>query len=136
MTGLVEVEFKRELLDGSVKLLDVNARVWGWHTICRRAGLDFPYLLWQLLHGVPVPALRGPTGARWLRLTTDVPAALPEIAHGRLHAAAYLRSLVPPHERAILARDDPLPALLEVPLFAYETVRARRDGPAHCDRPA
>jgi D-aspartate ligase len=124
-TGLVEVEFKQDPRDGRYKLLDINARVWGWHTIGRRAGLDLPYLLWRLLHGLPVPQVSAPAGMRWLRLTTDVPAALPEILHRRLAATAYLRSLVAPHERAILAGDDPLPALLEVPLFAYETARAR-----------
>lgn len=125
LTGLVEVEFKQDPRDAGYKLLDINARVWGWHTIGRRAGLDFPYLLWRLLHGLPVPRVSAPAGMRWLRLATDVPAALPEIVHHRLSAAAYLRSLVPPHERAILAGDDPLPALLEMPLFAYEAARAR-----------
>jgi D-aspartate ligase len=124
LTGLVEVEFKRDPRDGGSKLLDINARVWGWHTIGRRAGLDFPYLLWRLLHGLPVPRFSAPAGMRWLRLTTDVPAALPEILARRLSTAAYLRSLAPPHERAILAGDDPLPGLLEVPLFAYKTARA------------
>src|SRR6185295_5416902 len=37
-TGLVEVEFKRDSRDGRFKLLDVNPRVWGWHTLCGRAG--------------------------------------------------------------------------------------------------
>src|SRR5204863_124565 len=34
---------------GRYKLLDINPRVWGWHTLCGRAGVDFPYLLWQLV---------------------------------------------------------------------------------------
>src|SRR5205807_8944136 len=36
-TGIVEVEFKRDSRDGQYKILDVNPRVWGWHTLGQRA---------------------------------------------------------------------------------------------------
>ena len=43
--GLVEVEFaKRDHRDGKFKLLDVNARTWGFHSIGGPAGVDFPRL--------------------------------------------------------------------------------------------
>ena len=44
--GLVEVEFKRDPRDGELKLLDINPRVWGWHTLCatRRSRLSVPGL--------------------------------------------------------------------------------------------
>lgn len=56
-TGLVEVEFKRDPRDGRYKLLDINPRVWGWHSMCAAAGIDFPYLLWQLMQKQPLPVL-------------------------------------------------------------------------------
>jgi predicted ATP-grasp superfamily ATP-dependent carboligase len=34
--GLVEVEFKRDSRDGICKLLDINPRIWGWHTLGAR----------------------------------------------------------------------------------------------------
>jgi D-aspartate ligase len=123
-TGLVEVEFKRDARDGSCKLLDVNPRVWGWHTLCARAGIDFTYLAWQLAHGEPVPASTARSGVRWSRLSTDLPTVVKEIRRGRLSVRAYVRSLRGPRERAIFARDDPLPGLLELPLLA--SVLARR----------
>src|SRR5205823_461942 len=57
--GLVEVEFKRDPRDGRLKLLDINPRAWGWHTLGARAGVDFAYLLWRMLNGEDVPELRG-----------------------------------------------------------------------------
>jgi predicted ATP-grasp superfamily ATP-dependent carboligase len=120
LTGLAEVEFKKDPRDGSHRLLDINVRVWGWHTIARRAGLDFPYLAWRLAVGQPIEDMRAPAGLRWLRLTTDVAAGLRAITSGQLSARAYLSSVRWPHERAVAAADDPLPWLAEVPLFVHQ----------------
>ncbi|MBV9572934.1 MAG: hypothetical protein JOY93_02680, partial [Acidobacteriales bacterium] len=38
--GLVEIEFKQDPRDGQFKLLDVNARTWGFHSIGGPAGVD------------------------------------------------------------------------------------------------
>src|SRR5205814_2374760 len=72
-TGLVEVEFKRDLRDGCYKLLDINSRVWGWHTLGLRAGVDFPYLLWRVVSGGELPANRGRGGVPSVRIVTDTP---------------------------------------------------------------
>jgi predicted ATP-grasp superfamily ATP-dependent carboligase len=114
-TGIVEVEFKRDPRDRELKLLDVNPRAWGWHSLGRAAGVDFPYLLWRMLSGEELPRIRGRAGVRWVRALTDLPTVLGEIRAGRLSVGAYLRSLRAPLEFAILAADDPLPALVEVP---------------------
>src|SRR6266436_2838821 len=116
-TGLVEVEYKR---DGRDKLLDINPRLWTWSPLGGRAGVDFPYLLWQMMVGRPVPEQTGRTGVHWVRMSTDVPAAIHEILRGRLSIRAYLRSLRGPVEFALMAADDPLPGLLDLPLFAYK----------------
>jgi predicted ATP-grasp superfamily ATP-dependent carboligase len=116
--GLIEVEFKRDPRDGVLKLLDMNPRVWGWHTLCGRAGVDFPYLLWLLVSGEPLPQTQARTGVGWLRLTTDTPTALKELVSGRLPVREYVRSLRRPRESAIFAWDDPLPGLVELPLVA------------------
>ncbi|HET8606520.1 MAG TPA: ATP-grasp domain-containing protein [Gaiellaceae bacterium] len=129
-TGLVEVEFKLDPRDGRCKLLDVNPRVWGWHTLCGRAGIDFAWLAWLQARGEPVEAGTARAGVRWTRLTTDLPTAAAEIRKGRLRPRDYLRSLRGPRERAIFARDDPLPGLAEVPLLVALLLRrlARRSG--------
>lgn len=126
-SGLVEVEFKRDPRNGSYDLLDVNPRIWGWHTIGRRAGVDFPYLFWQMIHGEPVPAVSGRQGVRWVRMLTDLPIVAGDIARGRLSPRAYFRSLCGPMEFAIVAPDDPIPAFLELPLLAYRVWRRRGD---------
>jgi predicted ATP-grasp superfamily ATP-dependent carboligase len=119
-TGLVEVEYKRDARDGRYKLLDINPRLWTWSALGGRAGVDFPYLLWQMMVGRPVPEQTGRTGVRWIRMSTDVPAAIHEMLRGRMSLGTYLRSLRGPVKFALMAADDPLPGLLDLPLFAYK----------------
>jgi D-aspartate ligase len=117
-TGIVEVEYKLDVRDGRYKLLDINPRLWTWSPLGGRAGVDFPYLLWQMMVGRALPKQTGRTDVRWVRMSTDVPAAIHEILRGRLSVRAYLRSLRRPVEFALMAADDPLPGLLDLPLFA------------------
>jgi predicted ATP-grasp superfamily ATP-dependent carboligase len=124
-TGIVEVEFKRDARDGRPKLLDINARAWGWHTLCARAGVDFPWLQWEQLHGrAPAPA-RVRSGVRWVRMSTDLPVALTEIRAGRMRARDWLASLRPPLATAIHAFDDPVPGAVDVPFLAFLALRRR-----------
>jgi predicted ATP-grasp superfamily ATP-dependent carboligase len=48
-----------------------------------------------------------------------------EIRAGRLSPLAYLGSLRGPIEFAVLAADDPVPALLELPATAYLLAKRR-----------
>src|SRR5262249_52775861 len=74
--GLVEVEFKKDPRDGAYKLLDVNARTWGFHSLGSVAGVDFPYVLFADQMCQPLPPCRGTSGVGWIRWVTDVPAVL------------------------------------------------------------
>ena len=117
--GLVEVEFKRDPRDGRYKLLDVNARTWGYHTLGATAGVDFPYLLYRLETGRAVHPVRARAGVAWVRLLTDVPTAFGEIRAGRLSVGGYLRSLRRVRSDAVFSISDPLPGLAELALVPY-----------------
>ena len=56
---MVEVEFKYDSRDGQYKLLDVNLRPWGWHTLGTACGLDFSYIHYKdILGDAPEPLSR------------------------------------------------------------------------------
>jgi predicted ATP-grasp superfamily ATP-dependent carboligase len=124
-TGLVEIEFKRDPRTDEPKVLDVNPRLWGWHSLGRRAGIDFPYLMWQLANGVVPDPVQGRADVRWMWPSADVPTAVREILRGRLGLRAYVRSFRRPLDLATLCLDDPVPGLLEIPLAALGRIRRR-----------
>ena len=121
--GLVEVEFKRDARDGVPKLLDVNARTWGYHSIGAAAGVDVPALLMADQLGETVDSCTARTGVHWVRVTTDLPTALVEIAHRRLTPRRYLSSMLQADTEAVFAVRDPLPAIAELALIPYLIVK-------------
>jgi len=121
--GLVELEYKLDPRDGQYKLLDVNGRTWGYHTLGSSAGVDFPYLLFADQVGEAVQPCRGRAGVSWIRLITDVPTGILEIFGGHQDWRAYLQSLRGFHVESVFSREDPLPGLVELALLPYLSVK-------------
>lgn len=117
--GLVELEYKRDPCSGQMKLLDVNARTWGYHSLGQRAGVDFPWLLYADQCALPVTEAHAKPGIGWVRLVTDLPTVAVELRRRSLSPLAYLRSLTHIHTEAVFATDDPLPFALEWAMVPY-----------------
>jgi D-aspartate ligase len=121
--GLVELEYKLDPRDQQFKLLDVNARTWGYHTLGLQAGVDFPYLLFLDQLGGPAAVCRTQPGVRWIRLVTDVPTCMLELLCGRLPWREFLRSWTTFEIESVFCREDLLPGLVELALIPYLYVR-------------
>ena len=117
--GLVEVEFKQDPRDGRFKLLDVNARTWGFHSISGPAGVDFPYLLYADQVGKQVDRHRARAGVGWMRMITDVPTAALDLWDGELSLDCYWGSLRRTRSESVFCLQDPLPSVAEVLMLPY-----------------
>jgi D-aspartate ligase len=117
--GLAEVEFKQDPRDGQYKLLDVNARAWGFHGLGQVVGVDFPYLLFADQLGLQTEPGRGRPGVGWLRLLTDAPTSLKEMARGYLSLGSYFQSLRRTRTESVFSWEDPLPSVAEFLLLPY-----------------
>jgi D-aspartate ligase len=117
--GLAEVEFKQDPRDELYKILDVNARAWGFHGLGRAAGVDFPYLLFADQLGYPTHPSRAKVGVGWLRLLTDTPTALRDMFGGHLSFGSYLKSILHTKTESVFCWDDPLPSIAEFLLLPY-----------------
>jgi predicted ATP-grasp superfamily ATP-dependent carboligase len=126
--GLVEIEYKLDERDGEYRLLDVNPRTWGYHSLGSVAGADFPLALYRDQIDEPGPASRAASGVRWFRLTTDLAGALSQFGRGELDVGSYLRTLRTADIEAVFQRDDLIPGVAEIALlpYLYKTRAANR----------
>ncbi len=109
-TGIAELEFKQSV-DGRPLLLDVNTRAWGWISLCADAGVDFPWLLFQLAAGREIDVAIAQPGVRWVRLATDAASTVRGIrSPGGL--VSWLQSLRTPISLAVFDRRDVRPAVM------------------------
>ncbi len=107
--GISQVEVMRDPRDGKYKLLEVNPRLWQWHSLAAACGVDLPWIAYRDLIGEPLPPARmSGEGKRW---------AITLMA-GSGHAVAR-----PPYVDAVFARDDPLPALLQLARLGSRRIR-------------
>jgi len=121
--GLVEVEYKLDPRDSQYKLLDVNARTWGYHSLGARAGVDFSYLLYADQIGLPICRSTGRPGLSWMRTTTDLPTALAAIRAREIDLRTYLSSVKNCNVEAVFSAKDPLPGFAELALVPYLAVK-------------
>ena len=122
VSGMVEVEFKHDLRDDQYKLLDINVRPWGWHTLCIASGLDFPYIQYCDVLGHEPSTIKPCYGRHWVRLLTDIPAGLQEIRAGITSPGAYLRSLMGKTICSVFDWRDPLPALGDFVVALFRSI--------------
>jgi len=117
--GLVEIEFKEDPRDGQLKLLDVNARTWGFHSLGAAAGVDFPYMLYADQIGEPFDSSSAKTGIGWLRLITDLSTVAPGLWSGDFGFGSYWDSLRRTGTESVFCAEDILPSLAEFFMLPY-----------------
>jgi predicted ATP-grasp superfamily ATP-dependent carboligase len=125
--GVAMVEFKQDQRDGSLRLMEINARFWGSLQLAIDAGVDFPRILADVAAG-KAPASPAPyrVGIRTRWLAGDLDALLmlltrsrhrldlPASHAGRLATLArFLRPWGPDLNFELERREDPAPARLE-----------------------
>jgi predicted ATP-grasp superfamily ATP-dependent carboligase len=70
LEGIAEVEFRRDGA-GNPYLMEINPRLWASTELAVRAGVDFPYLLYQWAIGDKIDFVMGYRAGVWLRHLSD-----------------------------------------------------------------
>jgi predicted ATP-grasp superfamily ATP-dependent carboligase len=122
--GLVDLDLRRDAIDGQFRLLDFNPRVGAQFRVFEDgAGLDVVRAAYLDLTGQPVPAVRPRAGRRLVVENYDLLAALGYARRGELSLRAWVSSLRAIDETAWFARDDLAPFGLMCLRTALRVVR-------------
>jgi len=138
--GVAMIEYKQDQRTGDSLLMEINGRFWGSLQLAIDAGVDFPFLAWQLATGQR-PEVRRPYALgvknRWLcgdldhlllRLFRSERALhLPAGAPSKWRALAdFLKFTGPGVRYDVAARDDIGPSLYELRQYAAALFMNRR----------
>lgn len=110
--GLAKIEYKRDVRDGQLKFIEINARTWFWNSLAARCGVDLSYLYYLSLTGQdPQPVMTQAEGIKWVYFVRDLIAFWQKRKDGNITVRQWLTNLSGPKEYALFAWDDPMPSI-------------------------
>lgn len=130
LEGYSEVEFRRDDA-GKPYLMEINPRLSASIEVAVRAGVDFPYLLYQWARGEQIDKVEGYREGVWMRfLGGDIMTTIeslkqrgrPGIAHPTRAIFDFWSAFLTPAGWDYLAWSDPLPALTATTTFTRRWV--------------
>jgi len=113
--GLANIEFKRDLRDGTLKLIEFNVRAASQTALAVDSGIDLPFAVYADLTGTadigaaPKPVRQG---VRWIDFGADIFSGREHIRRGGLGFFSWLLDLLRARSFAYFAIDDLMPALV------------------------
>jgi D-aspartate ligase len=120
-SGLAEVEFKYDIRDNEYKLLEINPRLWKWHSIVEGLGVNLPYLQYKIMKGDEVNYIGNlPYQAcKWTDRLSDLYVSIGEIIKGKLSVGEWLSSYSGICIDSTFSRNDPLPGIYLLIISPY-----------------
>ena len=112
--GVSDVEFKRDARDGRLKFMEINARHGLWAGLATAAGVNLSEIAYRDAAGEAIVRLRQTDGVVWSDLLREVRDSAREWRAGQLAWRDWLAPLARIRSDAVLALDDPAPALSSV----------------------
>jgi D-aspartate ligase len=144
--GMANIEFKRDLRDGQLKVIEVNPRFTAAHRMLVEGGMPIDLVIYRRLTGQSVPALG--LYEQDLRLWNPIRDFLAFVElrrRGELSFLQWLRSVMEGRKLlSMFSLSDPMPMIVRLGQEAGRTLRksgedlrpaARRDSEARRDRP-
>jgi len=118
--SIAEVEFIYDSRDNTYKFLEVNPRIWGWHSIAGAAGVNLPYIAYK--NAVGTEDIKSPVfleNKKWIRLMTDLPTSIKALLKKQVTGKEIWESYIGKKEFAVFSFYDPLPFAVEIFLIPY-----------------
>jgi predicted ATP-grasp superfamily ATP-dependent carboligase/protein-tyrosine-phosphatase len=134
--GPAMVEFRHDARTGNWSLMEVNGRFWGSLPLGVSAGIDFPYLLWQSIHGAPFEVPKTYRAGIRMRFTAGEIARFADLVTSGSERrqlgyrwidpfAQALQSFRPGVRSALFSITDPLPECIDVSLVVARILASK-----------
>jgi D-aspartate ligase len=136
LRGVANAEFKMDVRDGKLKLIECNARFTAADCLLVASGLNLPLFVYDRLTGRPhaVPPSSYRAGMRLWKPLGDFAAYRQLNKMGLLTFRAWIRSVTHRQIFPVFSWNDPLPAILgNARLFRYAWSRLRSSSPSRKD---
>ena len=113
--GVGSAEFKLDVRDNTLKLIELNPRYWQQNALAERCGMNFPLMDYmELTDCSPKTILDYRSGIKWVNIYSDIESFREYRQRGRLSSRQWLESLKGEKLFSDLAGDDVLPGLHEI----------------------
>lgn len=113
--GVGSAEFKRDMCDGRLKLIELNTRYWQQNALAEACGVNFAWINYQDLLGLAQQAVVNyKTGIKWVNRYMDLSSFLTYHREGSLSFTDWRKSLRGKKVYADFSWDDPIPAFYEI----------------------
>jgi D-aspartate ligase len=121
--GVSDVEFKRDPRDGSLKLMEINARPGFWTPLATASGVNLSYVAYRDAVGRPISGTRQRDGVVWSDILRDSRDSLGELRQRELGWREWLAPLAGIRADAYLSFRDPYPGLSEMASLGVRGLR-------------
>lgn len=127
LRGLGNIEFKRDLRDGQLKVIEANARFTQGDPIVTKSGIDLAAITYDRLTGRPVSPKQGyKLGMVFWIPAEDIRAFLQLRKLGKITLGTWLGSIVRTNQLPYFAWRDPMPSLYVNALRAIQLAKMLR----------
>lgn len=113
--GIAMVEFKKDISDGSFKLMELNPRFWGALPLAINCGVNFPYLLCKMASGENVePVMTYKVGQKLRFMFLDAASVFSSLGTGKFcqYSSGFIKDLANPNIKdGIFNCDDVRPGM-------------------------
>lgn len=135
LRGIGNIEFKRDLRDGKLKVIETNARFTAGDPIVSKSGIDFAAITYNRLTHRPVSVTRDyKVGLVFWLPAEDIRAFFQLRALGQITILQWLGSIVRAHKLPYFAWRDPMPSIYVNALRLVGLARMLRPRVARRDR--
>jgi predicted ATP-grasp superfamily ATP-dependent carboligase len=119
-TGVCEVEYILDPLDGKYKLIEINARTWLWVGLAKACGIDYAGIIYDFFtkDSVSFP-IEYKIGVKWRNAVLDSIFGFIGLLTGKYNLKEYFSSLKGPVIHSVYDKYDLLPSIMYFLMLPY-----------------